>query len=69
MEYTYQERTRAFCSLLNAELPVTWNWPFPTAVTAGAVAPREPVNVWRFWPLAAAAELVAAAAACEEGRM
>lgn len=42
---THHERTRAFCSLLKAELPSTWNWPLPMAVTAGGVTPpRDPVN-------------------------
>lgn len=44
---TSHERTRAFCKLLNAELPSTWNWPLPSAVTAGGVTPpRAPVNFW-----------------------
>lgn len=39
----------ALCWLLNTELPVTWNCPLPTEVTAGATTlPRAPVNVWRF---------------------
>jgi hypothetical protein len=43
---THQERSRAFCWDLRAELPATWNCPLPRSVTAGAVTPpRAPEKV------------------------
>ena len=69
---TYQDLTSAFCKLLKAEFPSTWNWPLPRAVTAGAVTPpRAPVNAWILppeaaFPEACVAVVVAAAAAADE---
>lgn len=60
--WAYHERERAFCRLWNAELPSTWNWPFASAVTGGAVAPSEPVKACKF-------PLVAEAAAVEEAAL
>lgn len=68
---TSHERTRAFCRLLKAELPSTWNWPLPSAVTAGGVTPpRAPVNFWMLPDVEVEVEVeaavVEAAAAAEE---
>ena len=57
----------ALARLLKDELPSTWNWLLPVAVTAGAVTPPSaPAKVWRFAPVATAVVVAAAAAAvCE----
>ena len=58
---TYHDRPSALFKSLNTEFPSTWNWPDPTAVTAGAaMPPSAPVNVCRLVDDEEAADVVAA---------